>query len=124
MALLGLLGLGEKLMDVFDIDEGPGEVVSLEDGLEPCDLCWETCRAMDVSDGRLENWEIIDVFDCLPWWGSVLHEHPKVLNNCSRPRYLVHCVAGVVAFGAVEEERLGVEIFDLGGQGNTPECRL
>ena len=29
----------------------------------------------------------------------------------------------MLAVGAVEEERFGVEIFDLGGEENTPYCR-
>ena len=123
VALLSLLGLGEKLMDIFDVGVGPGEVFYSADGLDPCALSWETLRAMEVSDGRLETREIIDVVDCLPWWGSVLNEHRKVFNNCSRPRYLVHCVEGVVAVRAVDEECVGVEVFDLEGEGNIPECR-
>ena len=38
VALLGLLGIGEKIIDIFDVDEGPGEVVSSADSLEPCAL--------------------------------------------------------------------------------------
>ena len=38
VALLGLLGLGGKLIDIFDVDEGPGEAVSFVDGLEPYDF--------------------------------------------------------------------------------------
>ena len=102
VALLGLLGLGGKLVEVFDVDEGPGEVVSSADRLEPYALLWETRRAMEVSDGRLEAQDLIDAIDCLPRWRSVFHEHHKVFNNCNRPRYLVHCVEGVVAVGDVE----------------------
>ena len=38
VALLGLLGIGEKIIDIFDVDEGPGEAVSFVDGLEPYDF--------------------------------------------------------------------------------------
>ena len=75
VALLGLLRLGEKLMEVFEVDTGTGEVVSSADALEPCDICRETLCAMEVSDGGLEAWEHIEVVDFLPLWGSVLHEH-------------------------------------------------
>ena len=40
VVLLGLVRIGEKLMDLSDVDEGPGEVVSLADGLDPCALRW------------------------------------------------------------------------------------
>ena len=61
-------------MDVFDVDEGPGEVFSLANGLDPCALCWETRRVMEVSDGGIDARELIDVVDCLPQWGYVLHD--------------------------------------------------
>ena len=38
VALLGILGLGGGIIDVLDVDEGPGEVVSSADGLKPCAL--------------------------------------------------------------------------------------
>ena len=90
VALLGLLGLVEKLIDIFDFDKRPGELVSLVDGLEQCDPRRETRCAMEVADGRIEAREIISVVDCLPCRGSVLHEHRKVFNNFRRPQYLVH----------------------------------
>ena len=78
---------------------------------------------MEVLDGGLEAQDLTYVVYCLPRWGSVLHEHRKVFNNFSRPQYLVHCVEGVVVVVVVEKERVGVEVFDIGGEGNTPERR-
>ena len=51
MSLLGFFGLGEILVDVLDVDSGPGEVASFADGLDPGCLGGETCVAVKVSDG-------------------------------------------------------------------------
>ena len=78
---------------------------------------------MEGSDGGLEARELIDVVDCLPRWGSIFHEHRKVFMHCSRPRYLLHCIEVLLAVGDIEKECVGVEVFDLGSEGNTPERR-
>ena len=63
LSLLVLLGLRGTLIDLFDVDEGPGEVVLSADGLDACALCWETCRGMEILDGRLDAWDLIDMVD-------------------------------------------------------------
>ena len=35
VSLLGFFGLGEILVDVLDVDKGPGEVAAFADGLDP-----------------------------------------------------------------------------------------
>ena len=67
VSLLGFFGLVEILVDVLDVDKGPGEVASFADGLEPGCLGGETCGAVKVSDGWLYGREFIDIIDNLCW---------------------------------------------------------
>ena len=46
MPLLSLLGSREKFHDIFDIDEWPGEIIAVADGLEPRGFSWETYHTM------------------------------------------------------------------------------
>ena len=51
MSLFYLLILWEKLVEVFDVDEGPREVVSFTDGFEPSVFGQETSCALEVAYG-------------------------------------------------------------------------
>ena len=67
VSLLGFFGLGEILVDVLDVDKGPGEVDAFADGLEPGCLGRETCGAVKLSDGWLYGGEFIDIIDDFCW---------------------------------------------------------
>ena len=71
VSLLGFFGLGEILVDVLDVDKGPGELAAFADGFEPGCLGGETCGAVKVSDGWLYGREFIDIVDDFIWGRSV-----------------------------------------------------
>ena len=48
VSLLGFFGLGEILVDVLDVDQGPEEVAAFAGGLEPGCLGGETCGAVKI----------------------------------------------------------------------------
>ena len=63
MALLGILGLREMLIDVLDGDEGPCKVVSLVNSSEPGFFGWKTCSFMKVTYRPLNDGQFVDVVD-------------------------------------------------------------
>ena len=71
-ALLGFFGLGEILVDILDVEKGPGLGAAFEDGLVPGCLGGEICGAVKVSDGWLYGGKIIDVIDDFCWGRSVV----------------------------------------------------
>ena len=50
-------------MHIFDIDEGPGEIVACSDASEPGGLCRETCGAVEVPDCAFNAWEFVNIVD-------------------------------------------------------------
>ena len=51
VSLLGFFGLREILVDVLDVDKGPGEIAAFADGLELGCHGGETCGVVKLSDG-------------------------------------------------------------------------
>ena len=65
----------EIFVDIFYGEGWPGEAVSGFDGFGPCTFCWKTCCIMEVSDGRFNAGEIIDIVDGFcHFWGLLDHE--------------------------------------------------
>ena len=62
MALLGLLGLREMLVDVLGGDEGPCKVVPLANSSGLGFFGWKTCISMKVTYRPLDAGQFIDVF--------------------------------------------------------------
>ncbi len=63
MALLRLLRFGKILMHIFDVDEGPGQVVTRSDALDPSGLGGKARCAVEVPDRLLCALELVEVVD-------------------------------------------------------------
>ena len=74
VALLRLLGIREKLYDVLDIDDRPGEVVASPDCLKPRGFCGKANGNIKVAHREIYAWELVDVMDYLVCRGVVLHD--------------------------------------------------
>ena len=52
-----------KLVDIIDGEEGPCEVVSHADALDPSLFGGETCGTMEISDYSFGGGELVDTID-------------------------------------------------------------
>ena len=52
-------------MYIFDCYEGPGQVVAVEDALEPCGFGGENSSGVEIPDCALDARELVDVMDGL-----------------------------------------------------------
>ena len=61
---------------------------------------------MEVYDGALNPWELVNIVDGLGGVGSrrVIVEQLDVIKHLSRQQDVVHGVEGVTTCGAIEEE--------------------
>ena len=71
--------------------------------------------------GGLHAEELVHVVDGVAWRGAVPHG-VDVLQHGADGRDAVQRVEGVVAVRAVEEQRVGVDVFDGAGEGDAPEA--
>ena len=58
---LSLLGFGELLSDIFDVDEWIGEIVFFSNSLLPGGFCWETGHTLEVPNGWFDAGEFIPI---------------------------------------------------------------
>ena len=59
--------------------------------------------------------------DGVSWRGAVPHG-VDVSQHGADGRDVVYCVDGVADVGAVEEQRVGVDVIDSAGEGDAPEA--
>ena len=63
VALLCFLRLRKTLVDIFDGDEGPCEVVSHADALDPSCFGEENCGAVKIVHCLCDGGELVDIVD-------------------------------------------------------------
>ena len=110
MAFLGFFGLGEILVDILDVEEGPGYVAAFAGGLEPGCLGGETCGAVKLSDGCLYGGEFIEVIDHFCWGWSVVAARRYVGCDSITGGEGVNLIEGLQARWAIEYEGVGLLI--------------
>ena len=77
--------LREKLVHVFYIDEGPCEVVSIANGLQPGCLCGESYSATEVADGGFDDGEVLYIIYGSHWiWLVFTACHDVAQNSFAR----------------------------------------
>ena len=102
-------------MHMFNCDEGPGEIVACLDALEPGGLCREACGTVEVPNCAFNALEFVNIVDCFTWVRST--EELDMLYHGCRKRSVVEGVEGLRSGGAIKEERMLVEVGDIGLEG-------
>ena len=68
---------------------------------------------MEVLHGPLDAGDIVDVVDGLMCGETAHHEDGQVVEHGGSAQDSVHSVERLLYVGAVEEEDVGVEVFDM-----------
>ena len=63
----------EVLVNVFYVDERPGEEISGLNGFEPCRFGGKPDGGVEVADGGFDAGELVDVVDCVTVGGPCAH---------------------------------------------------
>ena len=61
--ILGLLSLREMLVENFHVDEGPGEIISVADSLDPGCFWQETCSTAQVAHDLSDSRQLVHIVD-------------------------------------------------------------
>ena len=101
MSLFYLLILWEKLVEVFDVDEGPRDVVFFPGGLEPSEFGQETGCAVEDCMARSILGSLYTLWIASRDGESVLHEYCEVFKHCRCMRDFINRFEGVLSVGAV-----------------------
>ncbi len=121
--LLIFLVIREVLCDVFYIDEGPGEIISFANSLEPGCFCWKARHAMEVPNGRFNAGEFVYLVEVLLAIVLAHLERHMVAGDlvCFDG---VHGVEAVLTGWMIQDESVRVEFGDNGDQGDAPKIRV
>ena len=65
--------------------------------------------------------KLVHVVDGVSWWGAV-PQGVDVSQHGADGWDAIQCVEGIAAVRAVEEQRVGVDVFDGAGEGDSPEA--
>ena len=72
VSFLCLFRISGNFGEILDVNEWPGEIVSLSYGFEPRGFCWKTCERIKISYGLFNNWGFIHIVYC--FWCVFGHE--------------------------------------------------
>ena len=118
--LLGLFSLKEIRVDSLDVHKGTGPVISSADGSKLSCLGEKTRRNAETANRGLYAWNFVDMIDCFPWRGTYAHGFGVALHRTDLGS-VVEGIEGAATIRAVQEQRVGVDIFDAPGKWDALE---
>ena len=105
--------------DSSDCDEWPSAVISVANGLEPCGFNGVAGHQMKVADGVTNAGEFVHIVEILRVHLCVVCVN--VMSHDTGVGHLVQFIEACMARGRVEEDGVGVQIFDVRDKWYVPE---